>query len=310
MFAPQIIIETLADNVRKTHNPFGLKKTGLTAWGRECNISQEGEALLFTGLMYQLVPYIKATTQYLEKYEDTPKADYLRYGKMIPKPLTNLGLNFIAAKEDKQNSDTILCNIAKILRSSGVSFCYKPELDEYSGVLLYDLGDQKNFIAHAEFVAQKLQDAGIRKLITVDPHTTYALKVLYPKYLGITFEVQPYFEVTRLTGKDISKEEEITLHDPCFYGRYLDLAAVPRTLLHGLGISCSPLNTSGSFTNCCGGPAESVSPKLAEEVGRRRVAELKQPGKQIVAMCPICMANLQKAGAEVIDLSSLLVQFA
>ncbi len=307
MFSPQTIIEILADNVRKTRNPFGLNKTGLNSWWKNSNVNQTGDTLLFTGLMYQLVPYIKATTKYLEKYEDTPKADYIRYGKRIPKPLVNLGLKIISSKEDKKYFNTLLCNIVKILRSSDVSFAYNPELDEYSGVLLYDMGDQESFVTHAEYVANKLQDAGIRKLITVDPHTTYAVKVLYPKYTGISFEVQTYFELARLKGGDSSSE--VTLHDPCFYGRYLELADGPKDLLTGLGVSCDPINTSGAFTSCCGGPAESISPKLAEEVGKRRVAELQATGRPIVAMCPICLANLQKAGAEVEDLSSVLVQF-
>lgn len=307
MFSPQIIIEVLADNVRKTRNPFGLNTTGLNSWWKDGNMNRDGETLLFTGLMYQLVPYIKATTRYLEKYEDTPKADYIRYGNLVPKPLVNLGLNIISSKEDKKTFNNILRNIVKILQSSGVPFAYKPDLDEYSGVLLYDMGDQESFVEHAGYVAKKLQDAGIRKLITVDPHTTYAVKVLYPKYTGISFEVQTYFELAKLHGGE--HRSEITLHDPCFYGRYLELADVPKNLLSGLGVNCDPINTSSAFTTCCGGPAESISPKLAEEVGMRRVAELQATGRPIVSMCPICLANLQKSGAEVEDLSSVLVQF-
>ena len=307
MFTPEIIIETLADNVRKTRNPFGLKKTGLNNWWKDSSVNQAGDTLLFTGLMYQLVPYIKATNKYLEKYEDTPKADYIRYGKLVPKWLVNLALNFITSKEDRQTFNKILSNIVTILQSSGVSFGYQPDLDEYSGVLLYDLGDQQSFVEHAKYVANKLKSAGIRKLITVDPHTTYAAKVLYPKYTGISFEVQTYFELADLKGQN--SRQEVTLHDPCFYGRYLELADVPHNLLTSLGVNCTPVNSSGSFTNCCGGPAESVSPKLADEVGMRRITELQTTGHQIVTMCPICLANLQKTGAEVEDLSSVLVHF-
>jgi Fe-S oxidoreductase len=65
-----------------------------------------------------------------------------------------------------------------------VDFFYDPRLDDYSGVLLYDLGDQDSFVQHAKYVAAKLKQNGIRKLITVDPHTTYALKILFPKYTG------------------------------------------------------------------------------------------------------------------------------
>jgi len=307
MFTPKIIIETLADNVRKTRNPFGLKKASINNWWKNSTVKKDGDTLLFTGLMYQLVPYIKATTKYLEKYEDTPKADYIGLGKFIPKSLASLALNMIAAPEDKEACNEILGNIVKILQSSDVPFGYNPDLDDYSGVLLYDLGDQESFVKHATYVAKKLKDAGIRKLITVDPHTTYAMKVLYPKYTGISFKVQTYFELAKLKGQ--GDPTEVTLHDPCFYGRYLNLADVPVKLLSGLGVSCLPINNSGAFTSCCGGPAESISPKLAEEVGLRRLEELQSTGKNIVAMCPICLANLQKVGAEVEDLSSVLVRF-
>ena len=80
-----------------------------------------------------------------------------------------------------------------------MDFFYHPEMDFYSGILLYDLGDQEGFEAHARFVARTLKLHGVKKIITVDPHTTYALKELYPKYTGETFEVQPYFSLLRLS---------------------------------------------------------------------------------------------------------------
>ena len=71
MFDPRDIIENIADNVRKTRNPFGLSRKRINTWWKGLEIPDNGDALLFTGLMYQLVPYIKAATGYLEKYEDT-----------------------------------------------------------------------------------------------------------------------------------------------------------------------------------------------------------------------------------------------
>ena len=79
---------------------------------------------------------------------------------------------------------------------------YRPKLDYYSGILLYDLGDNEGFIEHAKFVANKLKKNGIKKIVTVDPHTTYALKVLYPKYTGMEFEVKTYFELIDFEARD------------------------------------------------------------------------------------------------------------
>lgn len=306
MYNPRDIIEVLADNVRKTRSPFAVPKGLVNGWWKGQGLGTEGDALLVTGLMYQFVPFIETATRQLERFEDTRWASSLGYARFVPKLLSGLGLALLTPAEAKRKAAEHLRDIVKVLRAAGRDFAYRPELDEYSGILLYDLGDQENFVRHAEIVAAKLRHAGIRKIITTDPHTTYALKVLYPKYLGAEFEVSAYFEHLELRGDNNGKK--LVLHDPCFYGRYLQLSDAPRRALAGLGYECLDLRESGTFTSCCGGPAESLSPKLAAEIGARRVETLRAPGEQIVTMCPLCLNNLQKSGANVLDLSSVLAR--
>ncbi len=308
MYNPKDIINLIADNVKKTKNPFGIPGFALNNWWKKANVPQTGDALLFTGLMYQFVPYIEKSTTYLTRFEDTQWADYLKYGKYIPKLLSGLGLAVITPGKEKRKFNNILMDIVSILNKSKVDYYYNPDLDDYSGVLLYDLGDQDGFVKHAKYVAAKLKRNGVKKLITVDPHTTYALKILFPKYTGESFEVHTYFELLNLTSKNGHKK--IALHDPCFYGRYLELSDVPAKVLSSVDIECAPIKNSGLFTNCCGGPAESISPKLSTEVGKRRIAELDKSDDPIVAMCPICLGNLRKAGADVEDLSTILARQA
>jgi len=105
-------------------------------------------------------------------------------------------------------------------------------------------------------------------------------------------------------------DQRVTLHDPCFYGRYLELSDVPTKVLANLGIECVQVRNSGLFTNCCGGPAESISPKLSKEVLDRRVEELQSAGAPIIAMCPICLGHLEKSGAQVEDLATLIARCA
>ena len=167
-------------------------------------------------------------------------------------------------------------------------------------------GDQDAFVRHARYVAAKLKKAGIRKLITVDPHTTYALKVLFPKYADAVFDVKPYFEVITLQPRNGTRR--VTLHDPCFYGRYLEMSDEPRSVLANIGIECVNIRNSGTFTSCCGGPAESISPKLSSEIVNKRISDLNATGEPIIAMCPICLGNLRKAGAKVEDLATLIAE--
>lgn len=308
MYDPKDIIELIARNVEKTRNPFGASSAVINTWWRGLPLRREGDALLFTGLMYQSIPFIEKTTSYLARYEDTAWGRYVRYGKIAPQFLVDLGFRFLARWEDRVKFNGMVRDIHKILVKSNVDFFYRPELDYYSGILLYDLGDEEGFARHASFVAGTLHKSGVRKLITVDPHTTYAMKVLYPKYTRETFEVRTYFEFSKIRADD--REKRITLHDPCFYGRYLELSDVPRKVVENLGVQQVPVRNCGTFTNCCGGPAESVSPKLTTEILSRRVEELTETGAPVVAMCPICLGNLLKAGVQAEDLSTLVARYA
>jgi Fe-S oxidoreductase len=304
MYRPRDIIETIAGNLRRTRNPFGIPHFLVNRWWTNTEMPDSGDTLLFTGLMYQFIPYVETSTHYLGMFEDSPWAKYLAYARHVPSTLSGIGMAMMTPGRGKQEADGILKNIVKILKASGTNFYYRPHLDQYSGVLLYDLGDQETFEKHAQWVTARLTSAGVKKLITVDPHTTYALKELYPKVTGVRFEVTPYFEKIRLTAPSTSRT--VTLHDPCFYGRYLGLSDIPAKALEKVGIECLKPDASGAFTHCCGGPAESISPKLADEVGSRRLAQLKAVGAPIVAMCPICLGNLRKLGADVEDLSSII----
>lgn len=308
MYHPKDIIDLLAANVRTTRSPFGIPKLLVNTWWKEMSLRREGGALLFTGLMYQFMPYIEKTTSYLEKFEDSKLAAYLRFGRYQPKRLAGIGIALITPGEGKKKAHEPLRDIARILIKSAVEFHYNPRLDFYSGILLYDLGDQEGFEEHARYVAGRLQAAGVRKIITVDPHTTYALKVLYPKYTGIEFEVKSYIELVDFQASNGGTR--VTLHDPCFYGRYLEVSDAPRRALNRLGIECVEPPQNGTFTHCCGGPAESVSPSLAREIMTRRIEQLQTSGAPIVAMCPICLGNLRKSGAQVEDLSTVMARCA
>ena len=94
MFNPRDIIDLIAANVRRSRNPFGAPTSRLNTWWRQAGgfTRRPGDALLFTGLMYQAIPYIDATTRYLERLEGSRWADYLRVRPLSPRLAGGLGV--------------------------------------------------------------------------------------------------------------------------------------------------------------------------------------------------------------------------
>jgi Fe-S oxidoreductase len=308
MYDPRVIVDLIERNVAETGNPLAAMPIAINRWWKKADLPKEGEVLLVTGLMIQFLPLIRKITRVLEKLEETDRASWIRYARFVPPPLAQFGSLFAISGKELSASNAMLLNIVHLLKLSGIRFAYRPELDFYSGILLYDLGDVDGFADHAYRVGNALSDAGVRSLITIDPHTTYAFKVLYPEYAGVKFQVYTYMELLQLRG-DGFKGLRVTLHDPCFFSRYLNLSHVPRHLLAGLGVEIADVQQSGIFTHCCGGPAESVSPKLSREIARRRLDQLEKTGAPILTMCPICLENLKRAGGNVEDLSAFLRRY-
>ena len=113
MYNPRDIIDLIAANVRKTRNPFGVPSSQFNTWWREAAgfTRRPGDALLFTGLMYQAIPYIEATTRYLERLEGTRWADYLRFGRFsryLPGFLVGRGFSFLTSTAEKKKFNGIL----------------------------------------------------------------------------------------------------------------------------------------------------------------------------------------------------------
>ncbi|RLE41632.1 (Fe-S)-binding protein, partial [Candidatus Woesearchaeota archaeon] len=228
MHDPKPIIELIVDNLRKTKNPLGLSNNKVNTWWKDVGIKREGKTILFTGLLYQMVPYIENLTLQLEKYETSTLKKYIGAARYIPKFMFRMLYGKPISEKVRIRFDNIIKNIAKMLMKTGVDFCYKPEVDGYSGILLYDLGDIDEFVKYVKHIVDTLRRHDVKTIITIDPHTTYALKVLVPEYLNEDFDVRTYFEVLKEQGVKAESSLKVTIHDPCFYGRYLKLSDVVR----------------------------------------------------------------------------------
>jgi len=264
--------------------------------------------------MYQLIPVIDTMSKQMAFFENSWITKFFGLGRLANK-FVNLSffMGLLTPADQKTAYDKMLQDIAGLLKKAGVSFGYLYEEEMYSGALIYDEGIDAAFTAHANRVAEMFKRNGVKKIITVDPHTTNMLREVYPKVVhGFDCEVKSYLEVLaeKLPEAKVKSDQTVVIHDSCVYARYENVIEEPRTLLSGCGITVREPDDSRKATHCCGGPIEALFPAEAHRVARERLAQLTGEGDHIVTMCPICLVNLRKANNKnevtISDMSAVL----
>ncbi len=314
------IVGILTDNLRIRGSVLPIPASQATRWAKALDLKRGGETVLYTGLMYQLVPYIERLVALEQLLGNTPLARLTGIGRRINRFVN--GVAFVARPSARERAeyDQVPANVARLLRLAGVDFGYLYEDDLYTGALAYDLGADETVAVHARRVVGLLRKHGVREVITIDPHTTNMLRSVYPKLIdGYDVRVRSYLEVLAERGlpfpaavRDAADRDKVVIHDPCVYARYENVIEAPRQLLAAAGLDIGEAENAGALTWCCGGPAEALYPAKAAAVAATRVAQLREVAPDCVTMCPICLVNLRKQGdgMRFRDISEYLVQAA
>lgn len=272
--------------------------------------------MLYTGLMYQLMPSMIALAKLLSRFEHSPLNRLFGVGRYVNRALNVSRFTpLLVNREDQEKFDGILRDIVFLLRAADVEFGYLYEEELYAGALAHDEGMCSAFQRHALKVHELLQRHGVRQVITVDPHTTNLLRSVYPKITGDgRLEVTSYLEIlaNKAMRPQRAVEQSAVIHDSCVYARHEGVVEEPRRLLRVAGIEANEPEYSGRATFCCGGPIESLFPGKARSIAETRMEQLASVGERVVTMCPICMVNLQEAaaakGVSVEDISGWLAE--
>jgi Fe-S oxidoreductase len=300
------ILGILSDNLRRRGSVLPLSKRSATGWARGLDLPRGGETVLYTGHMYQMLPALDVMSSQMASLENSFMTRFFGIGRLVNR-FVNLSffMSLSASSEKMRHSNQILRDIAGLLRDAGVKFGYLYEKELYAGALVHDQGMDEVFGNHARRVAASLKKQGVRRLITVDPHTTNMLRQVYPRYVkDFDIEVQSYLEVLAQAHPKSAQAAhaavlgEVVVHDSCVYARYENMYDQPRELLRAAGLAICEPELSGKSTHCCGGPLESLFPAEAHRISGLRVDQLEAKGKNVVTMCPICRVNLSKAAGD------------
>ncbi|MCU0727331.1 MAG: (Fe-S)-binding protein [Planctomycetes bacterium] len=299
------VLGILADNLRLRGSVMPLSRKKATGWADGLDLPRGGKTVLYTGHLYQLMPSIAALTSKLERFEDSLLNRAMGIGRAVNR---KINLSSLMGREDRKVREVCeerLRNIARLVKAAGVNYGYLYEEELYSGALVYDQGLDSTFAEHAAKVAEVFRRNGVETAITVDPHTTHVLRSIFPGIVSdFTLKVRSYLEVLADSPAVPVRplDLDVAIHDSCVYARGENLVREPRALLERAGARIREPESHGRKTLCCGGPIESLFPARAKAICARRLDELAAAAHHVVAMCPICLMNLEH-GAEGRDLT-------
>jgi Fe-S oxidoreductase len=296
------VIGILGDNLRLRKSVLPLSTRVATKWTEGLGLPRGGETVLYTGMMYQLIPYIEGLVKAEIRLGDSWLAKWTGLGRRVNRVINVSAFMARPSAAERAVYDEVPINVVHLLRKAGVQFGVLYEDDLYSGALGYDLGLDEVVEKHARKVHGVFKKHGVKTVITIDPHTTTMLRTVYPKILqGYDVEVRSYLEVLAEQGfgghghGPHQLSGDVVLHDSCVFARYEGVVDEPRELLAAAGLTLRDPENTGRQTWCCGGPVESLYPAKAIANAEKRVAQLREAAPDAVTMCPMCFVNLSNA---------------
>ncbi|UCG10579.1 MAG: (Fe-S)-binding protein [Dehalococcoidia bacterium] len=298
----------LADNITAKQNILGTAKKEGARWAQELNLPPKAETVFFAGCGYQYSSQLASLMSLIRMMDKSA------VGAELPMRLAALprklgaDLAGLYSKVSTKGGDADiqpLIAAVKVLGKLGVKFGYLAEDEPCCGAPLYYIGLHKDFAQNAEKAYHKLKSLGVKRVISIVPSCTYALRNLFPLFIdGYDLEVKHFSEVVlaNISGRKLSfpRKVKVTYHDPCQLGRYLELIDEPRQILSAINnIELIEAEwTSGEWSTCCGGGGgfEAAFPELSQILATNRARELAETGAQIIVThCPGCIMQLKSS---------------
>lgn len=292
------VVGILSDNLRLRGSVVPISRRAATHWARDLALPRGGPTVVYTGQMYQLMPYLEGLAAAERRLEGTKLARFSRLGRQVNRLVNISGFLVRPRAADRARFEKVLVDIVMTLRANAIDVGYLYGDDLCSGALIHDLGgDGEVLRVQAERIRDRLHKHGVRQVITVDPHTTTMMRSVLPSLVGgFGVRVRSYLEVLAEVRPAVREalEGETTLHAPCVYAQTEGVIDQPRRLLRSAGMTLQEPGNAGALTWCCGGTAEMLDRQKAEATAHERVAQSGRAAPSVVTMCPVCLVNLQK----------------
>lgn len=184
----------------------------------------------------------------------------------------------------------------KILKAAGAKFAILGGSEGSTGECVRRAGNEMLFQELANNLVATLDEHGIQKVVTCDPHAYNSLKNEYPEFGG-SYQVLHHTELIDeylSSGRiKVNKSfEKVIYHEPCYIARHNDIYEQPRSIIAQVSKDKpQEFAMNREKAMCCG--AGGARMWMEENIGTRinalRVEQaLESAPKTIATACPYC----------------------
>ena len=210
----------------------------------------------------------------------------------------------------------------KVLQHAGVRFGMLGADEGSTGECVRRVGNEMLFQQLAAGLVETLNQRGVKRIVTCDPHALNALRNEYPEFGGHYELIHHSQLINELLAQGRlqveTKLQRVVFHDPCYLGRHNGEFDAPRQVLASLR-SDAPLEMTLNREKamCCGAGGGRMW--LEETIGKRinilRVEQaLETRPLTIATACPYCAVMMadglaalpEAAGTQSRDIAELV----
>jgi Fe-S oxidoreductase len=183
-----------------------------------------------------------------------------------------------------------------------------------AGYPLLAAGHRDLFRWHAGRVASALR--GFGKVAINCSACLYALRAQYPaEGINLRTEIVSLADLLAPAAANLAcpvTRRSVYYHDPCYHARYNGVVEQPRRALSQLA-ELRELAWNRTDTECCGagGLLPKTNPAIADQMARRRLAEVQSTGGgMVVTSCASCAFLLQRNAPPSVEVANLATAMA
>lgn len=215
--------------------------------------------------------------------------------------------------------------LVRVLQAAGYALDFLGDEQTCCGTPYWVTGKDEKAKQWAKDYLKKLQDRGVKEIITPCPSCFRAFDEEYPELLGLdefpirvrhTSEVLEEIVEKKKLKFTVPIEKTVTYHDPCEIGRYRGIYEPARKILSALpGIEFVEMARNREEAFCCGGggAVKIMYEDYSNEVAEARIQDFIDSGAELMTtICPACEMNLTHGTyaadieARVLDVAELM----